>query len=212
MAVYTMKPEDLAAFRSGPKSEQEAIDKVGLKAWKEWDKRNAAASVATDVMVGKTRRVTKTGIADAKNQIAGFLIIEAADIAAAAGLFHDHPHITIFPGDGIDVMPVVTGPPRGLVDMKQTARSAANWRRVYAMPVASVYPSYVAKAEKKGRTRAEVDEIVRWLTGYSQVSLEAEFAKTSFEDFFTHAPKMNASRFLMTAWCAASASRRFKSR
>ena len=45
------------------------------------------------------------------DQIAGFLIVEAADIAAAAGLFQDHPHITVFPGDGIDVMPVVTGPP-----------------------------------------------------------------------------------------------------
>ena len=84
--------------------------------------------------------------------------------------------------------------------MKQaTARAAANWRRVYAMPVASVYPSYIAKAEKKGRTRAEVDEIFRWLTGHSQASLEAEFAKkTSFEDFFAHAPKMNPSRFLIT--------------
>ena len=50
--------------------------------------------------------------------------------------------------------------------MKQaTARAAANWRRIYAMPVASVYPSYIAKAEKKGRNRAEVDEIFRWLTG-----------------------------------------------
>src|SRR5262249_59251648 len=84
------------------------------------------------------------------------------------------------------------GPPKGLVAMKQaTARAAANWRRVYAMPVASVYPSYIAKAEKKRRTRAEVDEIFRWLTGHSQASLEAEFAKkTSFEDFFAHAPKM----------------------
>jgi hypothetical protein len=111
VAVYTMKPEDLAAFGARLKSEQEAIDKVGLEAWKEWEKRNAAAIVATDVMVGKTRRVTKTGIADAQNEIAGFLIVEAADIAAAAGLFQDHPHITVFPGDGIDVMPVVTGPP-----------------------------------------------------------------------------------------------------
>ena len=111
VAVYTMTPEDHAAFRARPKSEQEAIDKVGLKAWEEWGKRKAAAIVATDVMVGKTRRVTKSGIADAQNQIAGFLIVEAADIAAAAGLFQDHPHITIFPGDGIDVMPVVTGPP-----------------------------------------------------------------------------------------------------
>ena len=70
-----------------------------------------AAIVATDVMVGKTRRVTRSGIADAHNQIAGFLIVEAADIAAAAALFQDHPHITIFPGDGIDVMPVVSKPP-----------------------------------------------------------------------------------------------------
>jgi len=111
VAVYTMMPEDVAAFRRRPKSEQEAIDKVGLKALEEWGKRNAAAIVATDVMVGKTRRVTKSGIADAQNQIAGFLIVEAADITAAAGLFQDHPHITVFPGDGIDVMPVVTGPP-----------------------------------------------------------------------------------------------------
>jgi hypothetical protein len=111
VAVYTMKPEDVAAFRARPKSEQDSIDKAGLKAWKEWNKRNAAAIVATDVMVGKTRRVTKTGIAAAQNQIAGFLIVEAADIGAAAGLFQDHPHITIFPGDGIDIMPDVTGPP-----------------------------------------------------------------------------------------------------
>ena len=62
-------------------------------------------------MVGKTRRVTKAGIADAQNQVAGFLIVEAADITAAACLFQDHPHITVFPGDGIDVMPVVAGPP-----------------------------------------------------------------------------------------------------
>jgi hypothetical protein len=113
VAVYTMKPEDVAAFRARPKSEQQAIDEAGLKAWEEWRTRNAAAIVATDVMVGKTRRVTKSGIADAQNQIAGFLIVEAADIDAAAGLFQDHPHITIFPGDGIDIMPDVTGPPEG---------------------------------------------------------------------------------------------------
>lgn len=84
--------------------------------------------------------------------------------------------------------------------MKQaTQRTAANWRRLYAMPVASVYPSYVAKAEKKGRTRAEVDAIIRWLTGHSQASLEAELAaRTSFEDFFAYAPEMNPSRFRVT--------------
>ena len=114
LAVYTMKPEDLAAFRARPKSEQEEIDEVGLKAWEEWRKRNAAAIIAPDVMVGKTRRVTRSGIADAQNHIAGVLIVDAADIVAAAALFQDHPHITIFPGDGVDVMPVVTGSPEDL--------------------------------------------------------------------------------------------------
>lgn len=111
VAIYTIAPEDIAAFRARPKSEQDAIDTAGLKAWEAWRTRNASAIVATDVMVGKTRRVTKTGIVDARNQIAGFLIVEATDIAAAAGLFLDHPHITVFPGDGIDIMPIVTGPP-----------------------------------------------------------------------------------------------------
>lgn len=72
-------------------------------------------------------------------------------------------------------------------------------QRVYAMSVASVYPLYVQKAEKKGRTKAEVDEIIRWLTGHSQKSLDAELSKrTSFEDFFANAPMMNPSRSLIT--------------
>jgi len=111
LAVYTMRPEDFDAFRARPKAEQEAIDEAGLKAWADWRERNAAAIASTDVMVGKTTRVTRSGIADAQNQIAGFVIVEAPDISAAARLFQDHPHITIFPGDGIDVMPVVSGPP-----------------------------------------------------------------------------------------------------
>lgn len=111
VAIYTIKPESIAAFRALAKSEQAAIDAAGLKAWESWSERNAAAIVAKDVMVGKTKRVTKSGIADAQNEIAGFLIVEAADITAAASMFRDHPHFTIFPGDGIDVMPVVTGPP-----------------------------------------------------------------------------------------------------
>jgi hypothetical protein len=84
--------------------------------------------------------------------------------------------------------------------MKQaTARSAANWRRVYAMPVASVYPAYIAKAEAKGRTKAEVDRIFCWLTGHSQASLEDQLAnKTSLEDFFAKAPRLNPSRSLIT--------------
>ncbi len=71
--------------------------------------------------------------------------------------------------------------------------------QIYSMSVARVYPLYLAKVEKKGRTKAEVDEIIRWLTGHSQKTLEKELEKkTSFEDFFAKAPRMNASRSLIT--------------
>lgn len=70
--------------------------------------------------------------------------------------------------------------------------------RIYTMPVASVYPLYVAKAEKKGRTKTEVDEIICWLTGYSQKVLEEQLEKqTDFETFFAEAPQLNPCRTLI---------------
>ena len=67
------------------------------------------------------------------------------------------------------------------------------------MSFASVYPHYVTKAKKKGRTKKEVDEIIRWLTGYTQKQLEAQMKKeTDFETFFAKAPKLNPSRKLIT--------------
>lgn len=71
--------------------------------------------------------------------------------------------------------------------------------RIYSMSVARIYPLYIAKAEKKGRTKAEVDEVIRWLTGLSQVELERHLARqTNFEEFFAKAPKLNPSRRLIT--------------
>ena len=67
--------------------------------------------------------------------------------------------------------------------------------RIYTTSFASVYPLYVAKAERKGRTRAEVDEIILWLTGYSQAEFETQLAeKSDFETFFAQAPKLNPAR------------------
>jgi len=71
--------------------------------------------------------------------------------------------------------------------------------RIYSVSVASVYPHYLAKAEKKGRTKAEVDEIITWLTGHSQETLDDQLAKNAnLEDFFAHAPRMNPARSLIT--------------
>lgn len=67
------------------------------------------------------------------------------------------------------------------------------------MAFAAVYPHYLVKVEKKGRTKAELDEVIRWLTGYSQVQLEVLIeARTSFEDMFAQAPVLNPSRALIT--------------
>jgi hypothetical protein len=69
---------------------------------------------------------------------------------------------------------------------------------IYNMTFASVYPYYVAKAERKGRTKSEVDEIIRWLTGYSQVEFEKHLEqKTNFESFFAQAPQLNPARNLI---------------
>lgn len=70
--------------------------------------------------------------------------------------------------------------------------------KIYSMSVAKVYPHYITKAEKKGRTKEEVDEIIRWLTGYSQEELEMQLIKeTDFETFFSQAPGLNPSRNLI---------------
>ncbi len=67
------------------------------------------------------------------------------------------------------------------------------------MVFAKVYPMYIAKAEKKGRTKEEVDEVIRWLTGYTQSKLKAQIEKeVNFEVFFKTAPKLNPSRKLIT--------------
>lgn len=71
--------------------------------------------------------------------------------------------------------------------------------RIFAMSFASVYPLYVAKAEKKGRTKAEVDTVIRWLTGYTQKGLEKQLKKqVDFETFFQQAPVPNPARRLIT--------------
>lgn len=70
--------------------------------------------------------------------------------------------------------------------------------RIYKMSFARVYPEYVAKAERKGRTKTEVDEIICWLTGYSQQGLEAQLEKqTDVETFIAEAPQLNPSRALI---------------
>ena len=71
--------------------------------------------------------------------------------------------------------------------------------RIYSMSVASVYRHYLAKAERKGRDKAEVDQVICWLTGHNQQTLDQELANmTTFEDFFAQAPALNPARTLIS--------------
>ena len=70
--------------------------------------------------------------------------------------------------------------------------------RVYKMAFAAVYPLYIQKAEKKGRSKEEVDEVIRWLTGYDQAGLEKQIdQQVNFEEFFSQSPQLNPSRALI---------------
>ncbi|MBY5765681.1 hypothetical protein HFO06_21665 [Rhizobium leguminosarum] len=114
LAVYTMKPEALASFRSLPKAEQDVVDAAGISQWSAWEEHNAACIppipwlLDRGGMVGKTTRVTKDGVQRAENQFCGYLVVEAETADAAARLFQDHPHFNVFPGDGVDIMPFLT--------------------------------------------------------------------------------------------------------
>ncbi|TNE61639.1 MAG: hypothetical protein EP335_15335 [Alphaproteobacteria bacterium] len=110
LAVYTMRPEDLAAFRRLSKAEQDAIDAAGLPQWQAWEARNAASLLNLGGMVGKTTRITRDGIAPGANDFCGYVIVEAETAEDAAKLFADHPHIGVFPGYSVDIMPFLTGP------------------------------------------------------------------------------------------------------
>ena len=71
--------------------------------------------------------------------------------------------------------------------------------KIYTMSFSMVYPLYIAKVERKGKTKEEVDEIIRWLTGYTQEALNEQIDKdTDFEHFFSEAPKLNPARELIT--------------
>jgi hypothetical protein len=83
--------------------------------------------------------------------------------------------------------------------MKKQSDAVGAKHRIFSTSFASVYPLYIAKAERKGRTKAEVDAIICWLTGYSQQDLEGVLAaQYDFETFFANAPKLNPMRALIT--------------
>lgn len=105
MAIYTGQP----GARDRAQPDEAAIAK-GMQAWSDWMNRNADRIVDAGGPLGKTKRVTTSGVADVQNNIAAYVVVEAEDHEAAARLFLSHPHFTIFPGDGVEIMPCLPIP------------------------------------------------------------------------------------------------------
>jgi hypothetical protein len=99
-----------AAWNGLPESVRQAKQKEGIDAWKAWTEKHHGAIVAIGGPLGKTKRVSPTGIEDVSNNIGAFTVVRADSHEAAAKLFENHPHFAIFPGDAVEIMPVVPIP------------------------------------------------------------------------------------------------------
>lgn len=100
----------MASWIALPEAERKAKETEGIAAWSAWAKRHEQAIVAAGGPLGKTKEVSPKGIADITNALAAFTIVRAASHEAAAKLFDDHPHFTVFPGESVEIMPVLPIP------------------------------------------------------------------------------------------------------
>ena len=85
-------------------AERKALETSGVEAWTEWGMANSAAIVDQGSPLGKTKRASAKGIEEIKNLMTGYVIVEAESHEAAAELFANHPHFTVFPGDSVEIM------------------------------------------------------------------------------------------------------------
>ena len=102
----------MAAWMAMPEAERKAKEQEGMAAWGAWMEKHKDAVVGEGGPLGKTKRVSGSGIADVSNEMGAFVIVRAESHGAAAKLFEKHPHFTIFPGEAIEVMPVLPIPGR----------------------------------------------------------------------------------------------------
>lgn len=98
------------AWDALPESERRAREREGIAAWKAWVEKHHDAIAAMGGPLGKTKKVTQHGIDDTSNDLGAFTVVRAESLAAAAGMFEGHPHFTIFPGDAVEIMPVLPIP------------------------------------------------------------------------------------------------------
>lgn len=112
LAVYTGTPNSPQRVNWNKLDEatRNARQSAGMKAWGDWMVKHKSSVVGQGGPLGKTKRVSPQGIADVSNNLAGFVIVQAESQDAAARMFENHPHFTIFPGEAAEIMEVTAIP------------------------------------------------------------------------------------------------------
>ncbi|UWU83545.1 hypothetical protein N2605_29160 [Bradyrhizobium yuanmingense] len=112
LAVYlgSTSGSKMAAWRALPEAERKAKEQEGMASWHGWVEKHKSAIVEMGGPLGKTRRIDGSGITEVSNALTGFTVVRAASQEDAAKLFENHPHFAIFPGEAIEVMPVLPIP------------------------------------------------------------------------------------------------------
>ena len=113
LAVFTGTPEAMGAWEKLPEAERNRRMSQGIAAWHKWAADNASSIAEMGGPLSKTKRVTKAGVSDVRNNLGAFTVVQAESQDAAARLFLSHPHFTLFPGDGVEVMEVLPIPGEG---------------------------------------------------------------------------------------------------
>lgn len=100
----------MKAWMALSEAERHSKAQEGIAAWKAWIQQHHASISVMGGPLGKTKKITGRGIEDASNEMGGFMVVQAASHEAAAQLFENHPHFTVFPGESVEVMPVLPIP------------------------------------------------------------------------------------------------------
>jgi hypothetical protein len=113
MAVYVGSPAAMSKWDSLPEAERKERQAAGMAAWRDWMTKHRESVVDDGGPLGKTKRTDARGVADVRNNIGAYVIVQAESQDAAAKLFLGHPHFTIFPGEAVEIMECLPmpGPP-----------------------------------------------------------------------------------------------------
>jgi hypothetical protein len=110
LCVFTGTPASMDAWQTIPAEERQRREREGMAGWKKWAEDNGPRIAEMGGPLSRTKRVSREGVSDIRNNLAAFTIVQAESQDEAARLFLQHPHFTLFPGDGVEVMEVLPIP------------------------------------------------------------------------------------------------------